>query len=368
MNLLRTFKQRTKGFRVLLLGLLAAVISSLLVVAPAGAETADAASAPPVVETPAVAEQPVTSVRLATPEPSAPEPVQIQVTSASSPNAGGEESSVAPTPSERPDPVSNLPASTSTAVDSVADHVAPDSSAIASSADSVRTAVAGVHGPAHEAADAGAAAAPKHRLSELVSGIRRNSRGVAALVSDLLPAAQVGPALLPADLLNSLHPTIAAAAALVGQSPTGGELSPAAHGTMNFPELPEAGLFSNRGAAAPALFPGGYLAVAGKFEIGETPLWKSGGRSAARLPAASTAELAGTTIDHGRSSVPSDLPLPAPESPATAVADAGGPSFVPIAALLALLALVAPAALRRLGRAADFRSPNPFICALERPG
>jgi hypothetical protein len=62
------------------------------------------------------------------------------------------------------------------------------------------------------------------------------------------------------------------------------------------------------------------------------------------------------------------LPLQAPMPPAGSVEGHGGTSFIPIVALLALLALVAPTTLRRLGREADFRPPIPFVCALERPG
>lgn len=58
-----------------------------------------------------------------------------------------------------------------------------------------------------------------------------------------------------------------------------------------------------------------------------------------------------------------------PGSPQSAASGPGtGSSFVPIAALLALLALAAPAIFRRLGGLADFRAPTPFVCALERPG
>ncbi|HEX7294016.1 MAG TPA: hypothetical protein VF259_05690 [Solirubrobacterales bacterium] len=46
----------------------------------------------------------------------------------------------------------------------------------------------------------------------------------------------------------------------------------------------------------------------------------------------------------------------------------GASFFVPIAALLALLALASPAILRRLREPPDFPAPTPFVCALERPG
>jgi hypothetical protein len=63
-----------------------------------------------------------------------------------------------------------------------------------------------------------------------------------------------------------------------------------------------------------------------------------------------------------------NAPLPAPGSSQGESAGAAGTSFIPIAALLALLALAAPAILRRLGRVPDLRPQTPFVCALERPG
>ncbi len=63
----------------------------------------------------------------------------------------------------------------------------------------------------------------------------------------------------------------------------------------------------------------------------------------------------------------------APGSPmgsATGVTTSGSGAsfFVPIAALLALLALASPAISRRLRELPDFPAPTPFVCALERPG
>jgi hypothetical protein len=69
-----------------------------------------------------------------------------------------------------------------------------------------------------------------------------------------------------------------------------------------------------------------------------------------------------------------DAPLgpsaPIPESPGSAAPGLGssGSFFVPIAALLALLALVAPATFRRLREVPNLPAPTPFVCALERPG
>jgi hypothetical protein len=80
--------------------------------------------------------------------------------------------------------------------------------------------------------------------------------------------------------------------------------------------------------------------------------------------------LAATAIGRSRSQNPAplDVPLPAPGSPGAIAPGSGSPIFVPLAALLALLALAAPAILRRLGEVPDFRPPAPFVCALERPG
>ncbi len=64
-------------------------------------------------------------------------------------------------------------------------------------------------------------------------------------------------------------------------------------------------------------------------------------------------------------------PLDAPISPPGflgAVAGSSGSIFIPTVALLALLALAAPAICRRLREAPGLRAPTPFVCALERPG
>ncbi len=67
---------------------------------------------------------------------------------------------------------------------------------------------------------------------------------------------------------------------------------------------------------------------------------------------------------------PLNAPMPTPESesPGAAAPASGGSFFVPLAALLALLALAAPATRRRLSEVPGFPAPTPFVCALERPG
>ena len=84
-----------------------------------------------------------------------------------------------------------------------------------------------------------------------------------------------------------------------------------------------------------------------------------------------TPSFTGIAIERSRSEAPTptnNVPLPAPESPGVIAPGSGGPIFIPFAALLALLALVAQAILRRLGEVPGFRPPTPFVCALERPG
>jgi outer membrane biosynthesis protein TonB len=81
--------------------------------------------------------------------------------------------------------------------------------------------------------------------------------------------------------------------------------------------------------------------------------------------------LAGTNLGRLPSgdALPGHLPIPIPGPPGAAIAPGStSPSFVPLAALLALLALVAPVILRRFGKVSGFRLPTPFVCALERPG
>lgn len=70
----------------------------------------------------------------------------------------------------------------------------------------------------------------------------------------------------------------------------------------------------------------------------------------------------------GAAPIERDRPNPASHSALSVGSGAGASFFVPIAALLALLALAAPAILRRFREAPGCRAPTPFVCALERPG
>jgi hypothetical protein len=370
MIFLRTFGQRTARRRALLLGVLAATISALLVAPPASAETetVGAMSAPPTSEIPVVAEQPEMSATAAAPEPSAPEPVAAPVeaqevaSAVPAPDLAGEDSPVAPTSSESP--AANPPVST-TAVDSVVDRVAPKSTGIV---DSVATGAASAGTPARVEPDARAVADSRGRLSGLVQGIRRDRVSTAARATDQLSAALTNPALRPDDLLNSIAPTADQIAAPTGLQP--GREESSAKGTMSFPPLARVGLFEIQGAIASAPSTELYAMEASEFEGGKIPalMPRHGEQAISAGTALPSPFLAHRSADRPGSPAPSDVPLPAPESPATAVPDSGGTSFVPIVALLALLALAASAAMRRFGKAADFRAPTSFVCALERPG
>lgn len=63
-----------------------------------------------------------------------------------------------------------------------------------------------------------------------------------------------------------------------------------------------------------------------------------------------------------------NVPSPSPTLPDAIASGLGSSSFVPVVALLALLALVVPAIFRRLREVPGFRAPLPFVCVLERPG
>jgi hypothetical protein len=74
-------------------------------------------------------------------------------------------------------------------------------------------------------------------------------------------------------------------------------------------------------------------------------------------------------IPHFDAPAAPDAPGPPPGSTTGVTTSGSGASFfVPIAALLALLALASPAILRRLRELPAFPAPTPFVCALERPG
>ena len=109
---------------------------------------------------------------------------------------------------------------------------------------------------------------------------------------------------------------------------------------------------------------GGALAAGYRGFAGAGHSWLGALESLEGIHSAPTSSMAGTSPDDR---APLDGPMPAPGS-SGAAAGSTGSFFVPLAALLALLALAVPAAMRRFGEVPDFRLPTPFVCALERPG
>jgi len=87
------------------------------------------------------------------------------------------------------------------------------------------------------------------------------------------------------------------------------------------------------------------------------------------VPAFSGADFFTGTAQRFNAPVPPDSPgFPSGSTTGVGTSGSGATFFVPIAALLALLALASPAILRRLRELPDFPAPTPFVCALERPG
>jgi hypothetical protein len=90
--------------------------------------------------------------------------------------------------------------------------------------------------------------------------------------------------------------------------------------------------------------------------------------AASATTASSIHPSSGAAPSHPADRAPLDGPQPSPGSAGQATPGPAGSFFVPLAALLALLALVAPATLRRFREVPDLPAPALFVCALERPG
>jgi X-X-X-Leu-X-X-Gly heptad repeat protein len=155
--------------------------------------------------------------------------------------------------------------------------------------------------------------------------------------------------------------------------PTAGFASPTGVGVSPVPNLPDE--TQDVVATTPAADRTGMTFVAPGFllESAATELsrlsfsgdrWDASGRS---LLAPANGGYLGGAVQRSGDRVPAEAPAHAPGSTQAA---AGSPAttFIPFVALLALLALAAPAIGRRLGEAPRFRAPVPFVCALERPG
>jgi hypothetical protein len=224
----------------------------------------------------------------------------------------------------------------------------------------------GIDLPAAQESVGETASAAQRGLAELTERVRQEPVSTVAMEIDKLASLADRPS---ADFLGALVP--------VGNEPTtptslsmpDGETSLKEMATT--PDLQRAGSFSLPEETAPNPFANTLSVESHTIESNVGQVAKPSRGMHALLSGAVARELdpiAGTGGDGNGDPAPSDIPLPTPESPANAIPDSVGPSFVPIAALLALLALAAPAARRRLGRALDLHVPTPFVCALERPG
>jgi hypothetical protein len=424
------FKKSTTGLRNATLLALAAAIATLLLATSASAEVDGGSSLPPVGEAPAVvaeqAQPPASSTAPESdpvPEQPASAPAPELSDAAPEPAAAAEDISVSPSPEppapvspspEPPAPVSSSPEPPASAPSADNDPAAPAKSnglasaaAIgnavnrsAAAAESVTATGKEVQVPAIVEANGAELPVLQHRTSALVEDLDKGFAETTAPAVDQLPTAQIAPAVerlpstriastfdrLPAPMVSALksadlllQPTnlldsvVPAMANVPAPSPFQADRRSKPEEAVSFlPKMSSAGLFLQPDALASGPSTSAYMAPqpAGAEIPGEQALLSSS-RMAMALSAAQAllgATLTRTAAHHLQGPAAPNLPLPAPGSPASAVPDAGGPSFVPIVALLALLALVAPAALRRLGGAADFRAPVPFVCALERPG
>jgi hypothetical protein len=123
------------------------------------------------------------------------------------------------------------------------------------------------------------------------------------------------------------------------------------------------------GVASP---PSGVLAASAQGEISglgapREPESLSFHRPPAFAPSSAFGQESSVNGPGDRSPGKAPPPTRVPDAPA-ALAGSSSSFFIPLVALLALLALVAPAIHRRLRAAPDLRAPTPFVCALERPG
>lgn len=373
MEILETFKSKVlKRRSASCAALVAAIAALLVVVAPVSAETTNGGIATPIdavqseaVQSPAPVEQVETLANEAAPPPEPVAPVEPQkVTDAIASVRTAVEDSPAAVASS---PVAKTPAQVAASpaaalVDSVA--------GAASSAD-----------PAGSEPLATVAPSSGHRpLGRLVDNVRRGSAtavesarqgavGAIAPVTARLPA---DPAFVVADLLDPIG-SVPAETLLPAGGPLPAAGQPAIVVPPSIPAQSQAGLFSLLGVIASDGEPKVENPTLAEFRkvasAGRTADRPSDGREASALVMPGSEAGFSARINHfGGSPAPLDIPLPAPQSPKAVAPPGSGDSFFPTVALLALLALVAPAIPRRLAEGPGFRPPTPFVCALERPG
>jgi hypothetical protein len=388
--ILQSLKSRAFAKHAFLSGALASV--ALVCALFAGAETADgeitdqvSAVVTPAPESSLAAEQPQPA-----PATPAPEPVDVEevTNAASSTQIAAESAPAVPAPSNPP--ASIRPSNGAGSRSSVVTDSAPPVS--------VPTGTETIASPAKRQVSGVAGNAGQDPAKTIVAAIDRSSPAVqipssSRLTDGILPLVPSGaerlldpatlewalpiPSLgtLERGLLTSALESTAPAAVGTLPSPTGTAPEPfpgtASEKAGGFAEHSFAGLFAHQ----PSLFPGGPL-IRYSVDVGSMRLeaTNSGGirDKTTQFPTTDRVDggYLGTTANHlsNPSPAPSRLPLPAPESPGGIETGSGGSFFVPLVALLALLALVAPATFRRRLADADFPPPTLFVCALERPG
>jgi hypothetical protein len=206
----------------------------------------------------------------------------------------------------------------------------------------------------------------KAPLAEQLSKVTGTLRGALTSLLDSVPIPPAVADLLPTPAVADLLPTPAVA-----------DLLPSTEGVEAFPSHGAPGL-DRPLLSTPPLVPRHLIETGwpsmerlvglSGLEYTDASFGPAAGWSGAPLAEHLTTVGAGDAKFEAQQRSPLDMPLPSPDSPGAATSGSGTTFFVPLAALLALLALVAPATLRRLREVPGFPAPIPFVCALERPG
>jgi hypothetical protein len=350
------------GRFALLASLIATILGLLAFAVPASGEVVEGAAAAPT----AVVETPVPVVEgegvQAVPASPAPEPVEVEAQEIPS---AAEPADAAPV-SSPVGPQSSPPAAES--VDSP-----PLSPQVAAAGQEASKLVRGVDKGSVESIAASTDRLPVARISPR-SSLQRADEGLQRIAEPLLQVAalvQNQITALAQESLDSLGSATVEALLPPVRPLLGTAAEPSAGGPPSSPALQQPGSLSPRSAIGGSTLqrlpaPGGVKATAAGSKASD----RSDGSATQAVAGDSNAILTATAIDRSRSQnpAPTDVPLPAPGSPGAIAPGSGGSIFVPLAALLALLALATPAILRRPGRVPGFRRPTPFVCALERPG
>jgi hypothetical protein len=236
-----------------------------------------------------------------------------------------------------------------------------------------------------ESIDAAVESSPAQHVSKLVENVSRPSVARVAAAADGLAGAQTEPVRnladdvaqrarhpvvsLPHDLTNSPLPDLTDSL-LLHSLPLPSRLLPEAAPRSDAVRIPSPPLRPRSSSPRRVVWspPPQLMAAPGGAEASGAAERADHGWVAPPSPPRPGFPFSHAGGDRGGSPTPPEIPLPAPGAPGVVASGSGGSIFVPLAALLALLALVAPAVLRRLEEAPEFRPPTPFACALERPG